>query len=220
MKQSDLLKSFKMKNEVVYDYLKANILGKHFKPGDKIIIREISKRLNFSDIPVREAIKKLESQGLINVVPHVGARVAQINRGEMKEIYIMRGTLEELATQLASKYMKEEDFRKLGKILDRYEEAARTGKHELLSDFNRKFHLGIYSHSPYKGLLKMIVELWEKSQMIRNAFSFPSSLRQESIKEHRLILEALKKGNGKEAGIIIRRQKINHWKAISEYIEE
>ncbi len=215
-----MLKSFKMKNEVVYDYLKANILGRHFKPGDKIIISEISKRLNFSDIPVREAIKKLETQGLVNVVPHVGARVAQINRSEMEEIYIMRGTLEELATQLACKYIKKEDFRKLEKIVERYEEAARTEKHELLRDLNRQFHLGIYRHSPYKGLVKMIVELWEKSQMIRNAFSLPSSLRQQSMKEHRLILEALKKGKCKQAGIIMKRQRISHWKAISRYIEE
>lgn len=60
-----MLDLFKTKNELVYDYLRMNILEKRFKPGDKIIIWEISKSLNVSDIPIREAIQKFENQGLL-----------------------------------------------------------------------------------------------------------------------------------------------------------
>jgi DNA-binding GntR family transcriptional regulator len=211
---------FKTKNEMVYDYLKLNIVNKNIKPGEKIIIRDISRHLHISDIPVREAIKKLETQGLVDVIPHVGARVARINREEMEEIYIIRSELEALATRLAVKYLKEADFTRLERNLEKYEEALRAGKSAVFSNLNKEFHLEIYKSSPYKGLFKMISEAWEKSQMIRGTFRLPDSLREKSLKEHRLILNALKRGNGKTAGEITRRQKINSYKAFSRFIEE
>ncbi len=214
------INTYKTKTELVYDYLRTNILQKHFKPGDKIIIREISKMLNLSDIPVREAIKKLETQGLLHVVPHTGARVAEIDRKEMEEIYIIRSTLEALATQLACPYIKSEDFQRLEKILGKYEDTFRAGKYEALSELNKEFHLEIYRCSPYKSLFKMIVEIWERSKMIRHAFSLPSSLREQSMKEHRLILQLLRKGNGEEAAELVRKQKIASWKVISTLMEE
>ena len=220
MNSLDRAESFKTKNEMVYDYLKWNIVNKNIKPGEKIIISDISRKLNISDIPVREAIKKLETQGLVDVIPHVGARVTKINREEMEEIYIIRSELEALATRLAAKYLKDADFARLERNLEKYEEALRAGKHALLPALNKEFHLEIYRCSPNKALFKMIAEAWEKSQMIRGTFRLPDSSRKKSLKEHWLILNALKRGNGKTAGEITRRQKINSYKAFSEFIEE
>ncbi len=220
MADSPLANSYKTKNELVYDYLRMNILKKHFKPGDKITIREISKNLNVSDIPVREAIKKLESEGLLHVIPHVGAHVATMNRRELEEIYIIRSTLEALATQLACPYLKPEDFERLEKILEKYEEAFAKGRQEPLGELNKQFHLEIYKCSPYTSLYKMITDIWQRSLMIRHAYLLPPSLREQSMKEHRLILQALKEGNGKKAGEIVRKQKIASWSAISKFMEE
>lgn len=211
---------FKTKNEMVYDFLKLNIANKRFAPGDKIVIRNISRKLNVSDIPVREAIKKLEIQGLISVIPHVGARVTKINREEMEENYIVRSELEGLATRLAVKYLKDADFAKLERNLEKYKEALRAGKNELLSALNKQFHLEIYKCSPYKSLFKMIVDIWEKSQMIRSTFRLPSSLHEKSLREHRAILKALRMGDGETAGEITRRQKIAALAAILKIIEE
>ncbi len=220
MTDSPLANSYKTKNELVYDYLRMNILKKHFKPGDKLTIREISRSLNVSDIPVREAIKKLETQGLLHVIPHVGAHVASIDRREMEEIYIIRSTLEALATQLACPYLKKDDFQRLEKILEKYEEAVARGRHEPLGGLNKQFHLEIYKCSPYTSLYKMISDIWERSLMIRHAYLLPPSLREQSMKEHRLILEDLKKGNGNRAAEIVRKQKIASWNAISKFMEE
>ena len=220
MNNLDQAEAFKTKNEIVYDYLKLNIVNRNLKPGDKVVISEVSRQLNISDIPVREAIKKLETQGLVDVIPHVGARVVKINREEMEEIYIIRSELEALATRLAAKYLKDADFARLERNLEKYEEALRAGKNALLAALNKEFHMEIYRCSPNKALFKMITEAWEKSQMIRGTFRLSDSLRKKSLKEHEAILDALKKGNGKAAGEITRRQKINSYKAFSKFVEE
>jgi DNA-binding GntR family transcriptional regulator len=213
--------SFKTKNEVVYDYLRTNILEKKFRTGEKIVIRQIAQKLNVSDIPVREAITKLASEGFLTALPHVGARVIKITPSEMEEFYILRSDLEALATRLAAKYMQQEDFEKLDKILDRwYSEAIREGKREVMVKLNRQFHMEIYKCSPYHGLCKMIADIWDKCLLIRHAYRLPSALHEESIKEHRQILEHLKKGNGKAAARIVERQKIASWNSIARYIEE
>lgn len=211
---------FKTKTEAVYDYLRTSILEKEFKTGEKIVIRKIAQKLNVSDIPVREAIKKLESEGLLTIIPHVGPRVVKISLSEMEELYVLRSDLEALATRLACKYLHQKDFDKLDKILDRYDEAIKEGKAEVMAILNKQFHMQIYKRSPYHGLYKMIADIWDKSSLIRHAYLLPSPLQKKSLKEHRKILEYLKKGNGRAAAKIVERQKIASWRNIAGCIEE
>lgn len=220
MGRSEEIKSFKMKNEMVYDYLKKCILSGALKPAEKIVIREISKKLNVSDIPVREAIRKLESQGFVGIIPHVGARVIEIKRDEIEEIYVIRSELESLATRLASKYINDREFYKLEKMLDECEKSIQSGSYERIGELNKHFHLEIYSCSPYKRLFNMISDLWASSSMMRSVFVLSPVRARQSLKEHRQILEALKNGNGKLAGKLVRRQKIAAWDAVSKFIKE
>jgi DNA-binding GntR family transcriptional regulator len=214
------LESYRTKNELVYDFLKTNILNHEFAPGERIVISDIAKKLKVSDIPVREAIKRLETEGLIDVIPHVGARVVEVNREDIKEIYLIRSELESLATRVASKCMKERDFDKLEKVIKESEELLESRRYEKFGELNKKFHMQIYDCTPYKLLLRIISDLWASSHMLRSVFLMAPDRCAESLEEHKLILQALREGRGKAAGQLVRRQKMAAWNAILRFMEE
>ena len=134
---------YKMKTEVVYDYLKRGIISGKFMAGEKLIVKDISRELNVSFTPVREAINRLEAQGLISITPHVGANVEKIDGNKIEEIYIIRSELESLATRLASKHIKKYDFNKLEKILKEQERSIQSKNYERIGEINKQFHLAI-----------------------------------------------------------------------------
>ena len=211
---------FKTKNEIVYNFLKTNILNHKLVPGERIVIKDIARKLNISDIPVREAIKRLETEGLIDVIPHVGARIVEINREDIKEIYLIRSELESLATRLASKCMKGKNFDKLEKIIKESEGLLKSGRHEKFGELNKRFHMEIYNCKPYKLLLRIISDLWASSHMLRSVFLMAPDRCAESLEEHKLILQALRAGRGKVAGQLVRRQKMAAWNAILKFMEK
>lgn len=210
---------FRTKNEIVYDFLKTNILNQKLVPGERIVIKDVAKKLNISDIPVREAIKRLETEGLINVIPHVGARVVEINREDIREIYLIRSELESLATRLASKFMREKNFDKLEKIIKESEELLASGRYEKFGELNKRFHMEIYGCTPYKLLLKIISDLWASSHMVRSVFLMAPDRCEESLEEHKLILQALRAGKSKVAGELVGQQKMAAWNAILQFME-
>ena len=100
MKKSNRLSGFKTKTEVVYDFLKKNILNGRYRPGEKIVISVIARRLDVSDIPIREAIKRLQTEGLLDITPHVGAKVVEIDQNEFEQITMIRAQLEVLLREV------------------------------------------------------------------------------------------------------------------------
>ena len=92
---------FFTKTEIVYEKLKEDIISGILRQGEKIIAREISKELGVSDIPVREALKKLETEGLVENIPYVGSRVSQINLKKAAEIFAVRLELEIICYSLS-----------------------------------------------------------------------------------------------------------------------
>ena len=90
----------KTKNVAVYDKLRQGIIKGKLKPGQKVVMGELAKAFGMSETPVREAIRRLESEGYIDFTPHMGAIVTKIDERELVEIYLIRIALEELATKL------------------------------------------------------------------------------------------------------------------------
>lgn len=113
----------------VMDYLKKQILvSKKYKKGDKIIESQIAEELNISRSPVREAIQRLESQGLVTTIPRKGAFVTQFSIKEMEEIYALRYLLEGSIYEVLinENLLKEEDYEHLSGLIDQMVEVARS----------------------------------------------------------------------------------------------
>ncbi len=210
--------NFKTKNEAVYELLKQEILKGEIKPGEKIVISDLSKRFGFSEIPIREAIRRLESEGFLIVKPHVGIEVSKINPDEIIELYLIRTELECLAANLATPNIVQEDLNCLIQINREMELAFQKGDCEALTSLNKDFHLRIYQTARRKHLYKLIAELWEKINWIRSVFSLTPQIALDSLKEHNQIIEALKRGDAELVVKLTRQQKQNSLKVISEHL--
>lgn len=212
--------SFKTKNEAVYETLRKEILEGMLKPGAKIIISNLTSKFGLSETPIREAVRRLESEGLLIVTPHVGTTVSKIDPNEIIEFYLIRTELEALATKLATPLISTADLENLLAIIGEMEDAIRQNNFQDLGSLNEKFHLGIYRSAPYPHLLKLIVELWEKVHRIRSmdaVFVMAPSRANESLREHKEIIEAIKQKDADRAAQLVRKQKQNSLKAIAGF---
>ncbi len=209
---------FTTKSEAVRRQLRQRIIGREFKPGQKIVISEIAKEFGISGIPVREAIKKLESEGLVKFTPHVGAVVNAIAPNEFLEIYLMRIELEALATRLSAPHMELEDISALKSLVNEAERAIKKGKTDILGALNKSFHLKIYKTAPYPFLYRTIVDLWERFELMQCVFAYVPQRAVPSWDEHKVIVEALEERNAERAAKLVRQQKNKTKRALEKVI--
>jgi DNA-binding GntR family transcriptional regulator len=212
--------NFKTKNELVYEALREDILNGKLKPGEKIVISRLAKAFGISGIPIREAIKKLESEGLLEVTPHVGTKVTQIEGDEFIGIHLIRVELESLATRLATPLLQQEDLDFLEDNIQAMEKALKQKDYGRLPLLNREFHLRIYKAVPYPYLFKLIVTLYEKINRVQSVFVLVPPRGAASIEEHRKILEAIRNKDATLAGRLVRRQKGTSLKVIMNFLQK
>lgn len=218
MKLKEMKISFKTKNEAVYETLRREILTGNIRPGEKIIVSELSKQLGFSEIPIREAIKKLESEGFLLNTPHVGTTVRKINPEEIIEFYLIRIELESLAARIATPKIDESDLEYLSKKNHEMELALKQNDCEALTSLNREFHMRIYRAASRPHLYKMICELWDKITWIRCVFFLTPQIALDSLKEHGQLIEAFEKRDVDMADKLTRQQKENSLRAIADHL--
>ena len=209
---------FTTKSEAVRLKLRQRIVGREIRPGQKIVISDIAKEFGISEIPVREAIKKLESEGLVKFTPHVGAVVNAIGGDEFLEIYLMRIELEALATKLSATHMKGEDIEELKSFVKEAEEAIEEGRIDQLGALNKSFHLKIYRTAPYPFLYKTIVDLWERFESMQCVFAYVPERAVPSWGEHKIIVEALEQRDAERAAKLVRQQKNRTKRALEKIL--
>ncbi|USG64695.1 GntR family transcriptional regulator [Brevibacillus ruminantium] len=202
------------KSDKVYEFLKEQINTGVYKPGDRIIIREISRQLGVSDIPVREAVKKLGSEGLLEVKSHSGARVAALNINNLEEIFLIRVELETLATRLAVRSATPEEVAELERCVGKMEESYQNNDIPAYTAHNREFHQLLYraSHAPY--LTEIIENLYVRSENSKMIFQHDPERLRRSNAEHREIIEAIIAKDEEKAAAVIRFQKENGFRGV------
>jgi DNA-binding GntR family transcriptional regulator len=161
---------FKTKNEAIYEMLRQEILQAKIKPGEKIVVSDLSKKIGVSEIPIREAVKKLESEGFLTNMPHVGITVSKLDPDEVVEFYLIRIELESLASRLATPHINQEDIEYLTEKNQEMKSALQRDDPEMLAALNKQFHLKIYAAAKRPHLYKLIADLWDKVSWIRSVF--------------------------------------------------
>jgi len=209
--------AFKTKNAAVYEALREGIIDGTLKPGQKIIMSEVAKKFGLSEIPVREAIRRLESDGFVELTPHVGAVVSKIDERELVETYLIRIELEALATRLAAPHVTSHDIGFLEQKNREMEIAINKNMPEKLGRLNKEFHLRIYQAAPYPYLLKLISDLWEKVERTQSVFAYVPERAAESVVEHTKIITALRSKNTLLAENLIKQQKNRTMLALQRY---
>jgi DNA-binding GntR family transcriptional regulator len=210
----------KTKNVAVYNKLRQSIIKGKLKPGQKVVMAELAKAFGLSETPVREAIRRLESEGYIDFTPHMGAIVTKIDEGELVEIYLIRIALEELATRLASPHITEKDIDFLNKKNREMEVAIQQNRYEILAGINKLFHLRIYKAAPFPRLYKMICDLWDTFERWPSVFSYVPERAAASVEEHKKIIQALRARDMEQADRLIKEQKERTMEALQKYMAQ
>jgi DNA-binding GntR family transcriptional regulator len=212
--------AFKTKNVAVYEVLRQDIVEGKLKSGQKIIMSDVAKRFGLSDIPVREAIRRLESDGFVQFTPHIGAVVSKMDEKEVIEIYLIRIELEALATRLAVPYVTSDDIDYLEKKNHDMELATKRNRPEQLGTLNKDFNLRIYRAAPYPYLNKLISDLWEKVERTQSVFAYVPERAAASVGEHSQIIKALRSKDLVAAEKLIKEQKNRTMAALQQYIKD
>jgi len=126
--------------EMTYEFLKSSVLSGHFNPGERLTEEHLAKRLGVSRTPVREALHKLESEGLIKPLETRGFIVSRDSKDEVEELFELRAILEGYALRIISEKISEEDLKQLGRLVAGAEDALRRKRMEEVFKWNTKFH--------------------------------------------------------------------------------
>ena len=195
----------------VADYLRDAILGGDFKPGMRIRQEDIAERLDTSRVPVREALRMLEAEGLTEHEPHKGARVPSLTQHEVEVVYRMRERLEPLALVESMPRLDDDAYARLEEVQQRIE--ANDDVEKFL-DLDREFHMLTYSGCDIDPLNSMVTRLWNSTQHYRRAYVALGGRNRMWVvnSEHRLILDAVVRRDELDAerylGGHIRRTRI------------
>ena len=184
---------------LVYEEIKMRILKGEIAPGQRLMEVETSEELGVSRTPVREAIKKLEKEGLVVIEPRKGTYAAKISDEDLIEILEVRESLEALAAQYAANRMKPQQKEKLVAVAQRYEKAVSDGKLSMMIKHDTEFHRILVEGSGNKTLISLIEQLQELLLRFRYLYYDNSKRAEQNPPEHRRIVDAVMAGDEKEA---------------------
>lgn len=185
--------------EAAYARLLTAIRDGEFQPGDRLRETDVANRLSLSRTPVREALRKLESDGIVEHRPRIGAVIRKLSQTEVVELYEMRLVLERTAAEMAARHASPAEIDALEELNE--EIGAATDNATKAAALNQKFHQGIYLATRNRFLL-------ESARALNNALLLlgPTTLADEArivvvYDQHRAILEELRAGDAPKAGV-------------------
>jgi DNA-binding GntR family transcriptional regulator len=183
--------------EKIYKLIKRAILRRELKPGERITEMELSNKFGISRTPIREAFRRLESEGFLTIMPRKGAKVTEINENDVIEFYQIKGALEALAGVLALKYITEEDIKEMEKINNELKKMVLSKDENSFEDFN-KLHNSFHEKFVLLSNNRLLIEILSK--LIKRFMRFRLMVEQsefidEVISQHNDIIEAFKDKN-------------------------
>lgn len=207
--------------DVVFNTLRQAILKGELKPGERLMEIQLANKLGVSRTPVREAIRKLELEGLVLMIPRKGAEVAEITRQDMEDVLEVRTALEELAVKDACDHITDAQLSELKKASNEFKKALLESKDLVTcADADMHFHDVILSATNNRRLIQMLNNLSEQMYRYRMEYLKDERTHKTLIEEHDAIRRALKKHDKVKAGAAIRVHIDNQKRSILESLTE
>ena len=197
---------YRSKVDIVYDSLIEFIVGGKYSQGDRLVISHIAKNFGISETPVREAIRRLESEGYVKINANSGAVIDCLDKQQVASVFEIKGVLEGYATRISIDYLSLTDIEELKKINEEMMN-SKDDSHKI-SELNVAFHLKIYSVIPDKELYEMIENLWNKWKITKTVFNVSSVNLTESVKEHEQIIKMLEDQEYDKVEMFVRQHKL------------
>lgn len=178
--------------EAILIEIRRLIVTRELPPGRKLVQEQLAQQLGVSRVPVREALKLLEGEGLVRTEPHRGSFVAELEPGELVQILQLRRLLETDALAVAVHALTEEHFKILEECMSVMDDAAERGDAHALSQANRRFHLTIIEPSGWNRYISILNQLWDNSEPYSTMISSDNDVHDRRRSQHAEILEALR----------------------------
>lgn len=176
--------------QVILDELRSIILDGDAPPGTAIPVDEVAELFGVSRIPVRESLKTLIGEGLVDHRPRSGYTVAQLTLSELSEIYVLRGLLEQAAMASAVLAAGPADDQCVRTAYDDLCAVQEAGDHRGYHRESRRFHLALLAPAKTQRLLRMLESAWNLTEPVRPMEQIPVTERAALHHEHRDMLDA------------------------------
>ena len=193
------IQNHKPLREMVYEELKAQILTGKIIPGTRLMEIELADNMGVSRTPIREAIRKLEKEGLVVIEPRKGAYASQISNEDMIAILEVRQNMEGLAAYFAASRINDDEVEILKESFENYNKAVEEGNTVDMIKYDTRFHRIIVDASHNKILVQMIEQLQELVLRFRYVYYDDFKRSEKMPKEHGDIMNAIIKGDGEAA---------------------
>jgi len=185
------LENYKPLRELVFETLRGAIIDGTLKPGERLMEVQLADEMGVSRTPVREAIRKLELEGLVLMIPRKGAYVSGLSSKDIADVFEVRASLEALAAGLAAERIAEEELEALNRFMVEVTIHAEVGDLEKVIQSDTDFHDQIYRASRNNRLVQIINNLRDQIQRFRSAsLAHPGRIK-ETLQEHKKLLEAI-----------------------------
>jgi len=183
----------------VYESIREDILGGRYQQNTELKEMAIGEELGVSRTPVREALRQLELEGLVHIIPNRGAYVNTITAKDVQDIYIIRSMLEGICVRWATKYITEEQLEDLEETLCLYEYHTKKGNYEKLYELDGLFHEQLYCASNSRILNHVLSDFHDYVKRVRKATLASQGRSVKSTEEHRAIFEAVRARDAEKA---------------------
>lgn len=205
--------------DVVFNTLRKAILTGELKPGERLMEIHLASRLGVSRTPIREAIRKLELEGLVTMIPRRGAEVAQITEKSLQDVLEVRRALDVLCVELACDRITSEEKTALKKACEAFEQATVSGDATTIAEADVALHNIIVQATGNQRLIQLINNLSEQMYRYRFEYIKDEKGHDNLISEHRMIYESILQGDRKKAAEAARLHIDNQEKSIIRQIQ-
>ena len=192
--------------QIVVRELRSEILAGELRPGERIPEAAVAERFGTSRLPVRDALRELQRQGLVTLESKRGARVLALGQEELAEIYLLREHLEPALVAAAATRLPNDALEELREIATEMEAIADSADVKDWMELDRRFHMTTYSHASLPRVLRLVESYWDIATQYYSASRSPAHPVSFTLShlEHRLLLAALAERRGADAEQIVR----------------
>lgn len=200
--------------DLAYQELREAILSGQLEPAARLNQDELARRLGVSRAPVRDALNRLEAEGLVKTLSRTGGVVvAEASEQEMVSIYELRAILDSASTRLAAERLSENDLKRLQDVVEQTEQVTKAKDLSAIVQAHAEFHYLIYAACGNAELARVARNLWDRSYRFRVLALSSEENARRGLAQHKAILEAMKARNSQRAAALAEdhnRASIQH----------
>ena len=206
--------------DVVFNTLRQAILRGELKPGERLMEIQLANKLGVSRTPIREAIRKLELEGLVLMIPRKGAEVAEITEKSLKDVLEIRRALEDLAVRLACEKITKEELKELKIAGDDFKKVLKSQDITEVAEADVRFHDVIYVATDNPKLIQLLNNFREQMYRFRVEYLKKAEVRPQLLAEHDEIIKYITEGNKEEASRVVTRHIENQALTVQDVIRK